>query len=91
MIHTAVGANSFIQSTGKLFAVIGCDNVRYTSFADHMFENIRACSGESMSFLQWRQVAISVKWSTITKVPVYLNALDPAKSVTKSTVSPSQG
>jgi len=38
VIDTEVGANSVPKSTGKLFAVISRDIVRYTSFADPMFE-----------------------------------------------------
>jgi len=38
VIDTEVAANSFRKSTGKLFAVMGGEIVRYALFADHVFE-----------------------------------------------------
>jgi len=38
VIDTEVGANSVPKSTGEFFAAIGAENVRYASFADHVFE-----------------------------------------------------
>jgi hypothetical protein len=37
VIDTEVGGNSVPKSAGKLFAVIGGDNVLYDLFADHVF------------------------------------------------------
>jgi len=44
-----------------------------------------------MSFLQVRWIGILVKQSTIPKNPVYPNAVDICKTVTKSLVGPSLG
>jgi hypothetical protein len=38
VIDTVVGPNSVSQSTGKLFPTMGAAIVRYTSFADNVFE-----------------------------------------------------
>jgi len=54
VIDTEVGANPIPKWTGKLCAVTGGDTVQYASFADHRLKNIRASSGDSMSFLQGR-------------------------------------
>jgi hypothetical protein len=54
-------------------------------------KNIRTSSGESMSFLQGRLIAILDKRSTINMIPVYPDAFDYCKSVMKSMLIPSQG
>jgi hypothetical protein len=39
VIDREVGTNSVAKSTGKLCTVIGGDNVRYASLANHVFED----------------------------------------------------
>jgi hypothetical protein len=50
-------------------------------------KNIRASSGESISFLLGRYIAIFVTRSTITKIPVELEAVDSGRSEMKSMVT----
>lgn len=38
VIDTEVGTNTVPKATGKLIAMIGCEIVWHTAFADHMFE-----------------------------------------------------
>jgi len=54
-------------------------------------KNLPASSWESISCLQGRWIAILVNRSTITKNPIYAEAVDSGRSVTNSMVTPSQG
>ena len=54
-------------------------------------KNISTSCGESISFLQGRWIASHINRSTINKIPVYMEAVDSRRSVTKSMVTASQG